>query len=111
MSAVKLVLHLPDKTALHNHYMPLVRGGGFFIPCQENLSFGDSVLVQIELPSEGQKAVVPGKVVWITPSGAVRNLPKGVGIQITGEHQLRIQQYFEGLLGDLLQQSPPRPAY
>ena len=89
----------------------MVKGGGLFVPTKETLNFGDRVQVQVELLSEKQKASVPGRVVWIIPSGAVRSLTQGVGIQIIGEHQARIQQYFEGLLGDNLLQSPPRPCY
>lgn len=111
MEPTKLSFTLNDRTGLHNHYLPMLKGGGLFVPTKENLHFGDRVQVQVELLSEKQKASVPGRVVWVTPSGAVRSLPQGVGIQIIGEHQSRIQQYFEGLLGESLLQAPPKPCY
>ncbi|MFM2319633.1 MAG: hypothetical protein RLZZ215_2254 [Pseudomonadota bacterium] len=111
MESIKISFSLIDRAALHNHYLPMVKGGGLFVPTKENLNFGDRVQIQVELLSEKQKASVPGRVIWITPSGAVRSLIQGVGIQIVGEHQSRIQQYFEGLLGDNLLQAPPRPCY
>ena len=111
MEPIKISFSLNDRIALHNHYLPMLKGGGLFVPIRENLNFGDRIQVQVELLSEKQKALVPGRVVWITPGGAVRSLPQGVGIQIIGEHQSRIQQYFEGLLGENLLQAPPKPCY
>ncbi len=111
MEPVKLSLKLADRSAVHNHYMPMLRGGGLFVPTTQTLDFGDRVVVHVDLLAEKQKASVPGRVVWITPGGAVRSLAKGVGVQIIGEHQARIQQYFEGLLGDNLLQKPPEPTY
>lgn len=108
---VKLALTLTDRTALHNHYMPMLKGGGIFIPTTHPLKFGDKVQAHVELLSEKQKAAVPGRVVWVTPAGAVRSLPQGVAIQIIGEHQSRIQQYFESLLGDNLLNAPVRACY
>ena len=106
MEPTKLSLSLVDKAGIHNHYLPMLKGGGLFVPTQQDFKFGDRVLVQVELVSEKQKAAVPGRVVWITPAGAVRSLKQGVGVQIIGEHQARIQQYFEGLIGDNLLQAP-----
>lgn len=111
MEPIKISFSLADRIALHNHYLPMVKGGGLFVPTREALNFGDRVQVQVELLSEKQKAAVPGRVVWITPGGAIRSLTQGVGIQIIGEHQSRIQQYFEGLLGENLLQAPPRACY
>ncbi|PID49292.1 MAG: pilus assembly protein PilZ [Proteobacteria bacterium] len=111
MEPVRLLLSLADRTALHNHYMPMIRGGGIFIPCEQDLDFGDKVVLEVNLLSEKQKAKVPGCVVWITPPNTARGAARGVGIQILGVHQPRIQQYFEGLLGERLVQPPPKPAY
>ncbi len=111
MEPVKINLVLQDRTALHNHYMPMLKSGGLFVPTNLPFNFGDKVQIQVELVSEKQKASVPGRVVWLTPSGAVRSLQQGIGVQIIGEHQSRIVQYFEGLLGDNLLQPPVRPCY
>ncbi|CAA6807635.1 MAG: Type IV pilus biogenesis protein PilZ [uncultured Thiotrichaceae bacterium] len=111
MESQKLSLVLADRDKLHNHYLPMLSGGGIFVPTNNDLPFGTAVLVQVDLLSEKQKAVVPGRVVWITPVGAQRSLMKGVGIQITGSNKSRIQQYFENLIADRLYQAPTFPCY
>ncbi|HPQ95112.1 MAG: PilZ domain-containing protein [Thiothrix sp.] len=111
MNPIGLPLRLNDKNDVHNHYLPMIKGGGLFVPTSHRLDFNMSVLVDVELVSEKQRAKVPGRVVWLTPEGAQRGLPRGVGIQFTSEHQGRIQQFFEGLIGDALLQPPPRPPY
>ena len=111
MEARKLYLVLPDKTEVHNHYMPMLEGGGFFVPTNDDFEFNEMVEVQVELLFEKHKAAVPGRVVWITPVGAQRGLMKGVGIQFRGEHQPKLQQYFESLIGDNILQAPAFPNY
>jgi len=111
MNTRTLYLLLSDKAEVHNHYMPMLEGGGIFVPTNDEFEFNDSVMVNIDLLSEKQKATVPGKVVWITPVGAQRGLMKGVGIQFKGENQSRIQQYIESLIGDQLLQAPAFPSY
>ena len=111
MESQQLSLVLSDRDELHDHYLPMVIGGGIFVPTSNDLDFGDQVQVQVELLSERQKAVVPGRVVWITPVGAQRSLMKGVGVQITGENKSRIQQYFENLIADRSSRAPAFPCY
>lgn len=111
MESQQLSLVLTDRDELHNHYLPMVIGGGIFVPTMNDPGFGDKVLVQVELLSERQKAAVPGRVVWITPVGAQRSLRKGVGVQIIGENRKRIQQYFENLLVDYSSRAPAFPCY
>lgn len=111
MEPQQLSLVLSDRDELHNHYLPMLRGGGLFVPTSCELDFGAEVLVQVELLSEKQKAVVPGQVVWITPVGAQRSLMKGVGVQITGANKSRIQQYFENLIADRSAKAPVFPCY
>lgn len=111
METRNLYLVLSDKTEVHNHYMPMISGGGLFVPTNDDFEFNESVVVQVDLLSEKNKATVPGKVVWITPVGAQRGLMKGVGVQFLGEHQPKIQQYFEGLIGDQILQAPAFPNY
>jgi type IV pilus assembly protein PilZ len=111
MEPQRLALILSDRSEVHNHYLPMVQGGGVFVPTSADMDFNTDVLVQIDLLSEKQKATVPGKVVWITPAGAQRGLMKGVGVKFTGEHQSRIQQYFEGLIADRLLKTPDFPCY
>ncbi|MEZ5447560.1 MAG: PilZ domain-containing protein [Thiolinea sp.] len=111
MEPRKLYLVLSDRSEVHNHYLPMLQGGGLFVPTNDRFDFNDAVLVQVDLLSEKQKASIPGRVVWITPVGAQRSLMKGVGVQFRGEHQPRIQQYFESLIGENLLQPPAFPNY
>ncbi|MEZ5535805.1 MAG: PilZ domain-containing protein [Thiolinea sp.] len=111
METQKLTLSLLDRNEVHNHYLPMIQGGGIFVPTALNLAFYSDVLLQVDLLSERQKASIPGKVVWVTPAGAQRGLMKGVGIKFAGEHQPRIQQYFESLISDRLLKTPDHPCY
>ncbi len=111
MTARKLHLVLVDKIQVHNHYLPMIEGGGLFVPTNDDFNFNDLVEVQVELVAEKNKATVPGKVVWLTPSGAQRGIVRGVGIQFQGEHQPKVQQYFEGIISDRIAQAPPAPCY
>ena len=111
MASRKLYLALSDKAEVHNHYMPMLKGGGLFVPTNEDFEFNETVVVQVDLISEKNKAAVPGKVVWITPVGAQRGLRKGVGVQFTGDHQPKVEFYFESLNGDDISESPPFPSY
>ncbi len=61
--------------------MPFVENGGFFLPTTRECRIGDPVLVMIRRGETGESLGVPGKVVWITPSGAERNRVQGVGVQ------------------------------
>lgn len=111
MEPEQLYLVLSDKSEVHNHYLPMLEGGGIFVPTNDDLEFNTQVVVQVDLLAEKQKASVPGKVVWITPTGAQRGLMKGVGVQFSGEHQGKLQQYFESLIGDKILQAPAFPNY
>ncbi len=111
LNTEKMALVLSDRKEVHNHYLPMIQGGGIFVPTYLNMAFNADVLLQIDLLSEKKKATVPGKVAWITPAGAQRGLMQGVGIRFTGEHQARIQQYFEGLIADRLLTTPDSPCY
>ena len=111
MEPKQLSLTITDKKDVHNHYLPMLEGGGIFVPTNDNFEFKDEVQVKVDILSEKQKASVPGRVVWITPTGAQRGLPKGVGIQFNGTHQSKIRQYFESLIGDQLLNSPDLPKY
>ncbi len=111
MKSQILSLVISDRDELHNHYLPMVMGGGIFVPTESDLDFGDKVVVQVELMFEKQKAMVPGKVVWTTPVGAQRSLMKGIGVQIIGKNRGRIQQYFESLLVEQLSGVPSAPCY
>lgn len=111
MEPQRLALTLSDRQEVHNHYLPMILGGGIFVPTSTDLDFNADVLVHVDLLSEKQKATIPGKVVWITPAGAQRGLMKGVGVRFTGEHQPRIQQYFESLIAERLLKTPDFPCY
>ena len=78
-----LNLAVKDKAHLHGAWMPFVKGGGIFVPTAKRFSLGDEVFLLLSLPESSDKYPVPGKVVWVTPTGAQGNRIAGVGVQFT----------------------------
>lgn len=76
-----LSLAVKDKAALYNAYMPYIRHGGIFVPTPKRYFLGDEVFVLLTLPESSERLPVPGKVVWVTPTGAQGNRTAGVGVQ------------------------------
>lgn len=87
-------LDIPDLEALHAAYMPLLGGGGIFVPTTRPYQLGDSVYVMFTLPDSPQRHPIAGKVAWITPARAENGRQQGVGVQFPNEprsEQLREQ--------------------
>lgn len=87
-------LDIPDLEALHAAYMPLISGGGIFVPTTRQYQLGDSVYVMFTLPDSPQRHPVAGKVAWITPARAENARQQGVGVQFPDDprcEQLREQ--------------------
>ncbi len=75
-----LSISIPDKQALYKAYMPFVQGGGLFVPSGKRFQLGDEVFLLLTVMEE-ERLPIPGKVVWITPRGAVGNRKAGIGVQ------------------------------
>ena len=76
-----LSLAVKDKAQLYAAYMPYLKHGGIFVPTPKRYFLGDEVFLLLTLPESSERLPVPGKVVWVTPSGAQGNRTAGVGVQ------------------------------
>jgi type IV pilus assembly protein PilZ len=93
-------LAIRDKTMLLAAYMPYLKNGGIFIPTDRSFELGDEVFLLLTLMDDPQRYPVTGKVVWITPRGALGGRPQGIGIQFGGIEgglvQKKIETYLAG---------------
>lgn len=102
-------LAIRDKNTLLASYMPFLKNGGLFIPTDKSFELGDEVFVLLNLMEEPQRYPVTGKVVWITPRGALGGRSPGVGIQFNGIESNNIQRKIETYLAGALKSN--RPTY
>ena len=102
---MSLAIH--DKNALHKAYMPFLNQGGLFIPTDKQYFLGDEVFLLLSLMEEKQRLPVTGKVVWITPKGALGNRPAGIGICFDGTEGVEVQKKIETYLAGYSQVEQP----
>ena len=99
-----LSLTIKDRAALQAAYMPFIRNGGLFVPSARSFALGDKVLLLLRLMGDPARVAVVGKVVWVTPSGAQRRKPAGVGVQFDDPDSDLLAR-IKGWLGDALDPS------
>jgi type IV pilus assembly protein PilZ len=75
-------LTLKGKSALYAAWMPILRGGGLFMPTPRAHQLGDDILVVLTFLDEPLKIPLSGKVAWVNPAHATGSRPQGVGIQL-----------------------------
>lgn len=92
-----LSVAIADAAMLHAAAMPFILGGGVFIPTAESYRLGDEVFVLLRLPGETAATPVAGKVVWVTPKGARRGCPAGIGLQLQEADDALRQRMNDGL--------------
>lgn len=92
-----LSVAIADAAMLHAAAMPFILGGGLFIPTTESYRLGDEVFVLLQLPGETAATPVAGKVVWVTPKGARRGCPAGIGLQLQEDDDALRQRMSDGL--------------
>ncbi len=90
---------IKDKQALYMSYMPYVKNGGLFVPTKKEYNLGDEMFLLVKIMEEPDPVQISGKVVWISPPGALGNRPRGVGVQFTGETAKNAANLIEGKLG------------
>ena len=90
---------IKDKQALYMSYMPFIEGGGLFVPSPKEHNLGDEMFLLAHIMDEPDPIKISGKIVWITPRGALGNKPVGVGIQFVGEDAPKIADLIESKLG------------
>ena len=94
-----LSVAIDDGNVLRAAYMPFVRNGGLFVPTSGRYRLGDEVFVLLRVMGNQRSIPLAGKVVWITPPGAVGGRPAGVGVQL-GEHDDLVRQTLADCLAD-----------
>lgn len=110
--AKQLMLTIADKTALHSHYMPFIKDGALFVPCNEDMPMHQKVTIHLRLEAEKKKVLVPGYVVWLSPKNGSRGSGVcGVGVRFTGEQRDKVKRYLETIIGVLMARYPTNPVY
>lgn len=101
-------LVIRSKSALYASWMPLLKGGGIFLPSNRSHTLGEEVLVLLSLLDEPNKIPLQGTVAWINPAHGAGNRPQGIGIQLHDSEVAReLKKRVEGLLAGALQSSRP----
>ena len=101
-------LAIRSKSALYAAWMPLLKGGGIFLPSNRTHTLGEEVLVLLSLLDDPNKIPLQGSVAWINPAHATGNRPQGIGIQLhDSEVSRELKKKVEGLLAGALQSSRP----
>jgi len=103
-----LPVSIKDNEALHQSYMPFLKGGGLFVPTSKPYNLDDELFLLINLLDEKERLPVTGKVVWITPLGAQGNRVAGIGVQFSDTSDSEeARQRIEALLGAKLASEKP----
>lgn len=103
-------LVIRSKGALYAAWIPLLRGGGLFVPSNRAHRLGEDVLVLLSLLDDSAKIPIQGHVAWVNPAHAANNRPQGFGVQLPDNETCReLKKRIEGLLAGALQSS--RPTY
>lgn len=101
-------LVIRSKAALYAAWIPLLKGGGIFLPSGRSHSLGEEVLILLTLLDDPNKIPLQGTVAWINPAHAAGNRPQGIGVQLQdGDAGRDLRKRVEGLLAGALQSSRP----
>jgi type IV pilus assembly protein PilZ len=101
-------LVIRTKAALYAAWMPLVRGGGIFVPSNREHRLGEEVLVLLSLLDDTARIPIQGHVAWVNPAHTAGNRPQGFGVQLPDTESCReLKKRVEGLLAGALQSSRP----
>jgi type IV pilus assembly protein PilZ len=101
-------LVIRSKAALYAAWIPLLRGGGLFVPSTHAHRLGEEVLILLSLLDDSARIPIQGHVAWINPPHAAGNRPQGIGVQMQDSESCReLRKKVEGLLAGALQSSRP----
>jgi type IV pilus assembly protein PilZ len=101
-------LVIRSKAALYAAWIPLLKGGGIFLPSNRSHWLGEEVLILLTLLDDPNKIPLQGSVAWINPAHSTGNRPQGIGVQLAeGEGARELKRKVEGLLAGALQSSRP----
>lgn len=90
---------IKDKQALYMSYMPFITNGGLFVPTRKDYALGDEMFLLVKIMDEIEPVHISGKIVWISPPGALGNRPRGVGVQFGGDDAKATKNLIESKLG------------
>lgn len=94
---------LQSQTELNLSYIPFVVGGGLFVPTTTRVYLGDTVIINLQLPTHSAPQIVEGKVIWITPKNALYQAYSGIGVQLIGPNAKEIWEEFKANLDDKIE--------
>ena len=101
-------LVIRSKAALYAAWIPLLKGGGIFLPSMRTHALGEEVLILLTLLDDPNKIPLQGTVAWINPAHSAGNRPQGIGVQLhDGATGRELRKKVEGLLAGALQSSRP----
>jgi type IV pilus assembly protein PilZ len=101
-------LVIRSKAALYAAWIPLLKGGGIFIPSSKPHTLGEEILILLTLLDDPNKIPLQGNVAWINPVHTTGNRPQGIGVQLADSEVAReLKKKVEGLLAGALQSSRP----
>ena len=101
-------LVIRSKAALYAAWIPLLKGGGIFLPSNKAHQLGEEVLILLSLLDDPNKVPLQGHVAWINPAHAAGNRPQGIGVQLNDNEVAReLRKKVEGLLAGALQSARP----
>ena len=101
-------LVIRSKAALYAAWIPLLKGGGIFVPSNRAHTLGEEVLILLSLLDDPNRIPLQGVVAWINPAHAAGNRPQGIGVQLQDSEAGReLRKKVEGLLAGALQSARP----
>lgn len=101
-------LVIRSKAALYAAWIPLLKGGGIFLPSSRPHTLGEEVLILLSLLDDPNKLPLHGTVAWINPAHATGNRPQGIGVQLhDSEAGRELKKRVEALLAGALQSARP----
>lgn len=101
-------LVIRSKAALYAAWIPLLKGGGIFVPSSRTHVLGEEVLILLSLLDDPNKIPLHGVVAWINPAHTAGNRPQGIGVQLQESDAGReLRKKVEGLLAGALQSARP----
>lgn len=69
------------------------------MPTKKDYDLGDEMFLLVKIMEELEPVHISGKVVWISPPGALGNRPRGVGVQFMGDDARATVNLIESKLG------------
>ena len=101
-------LVIRSKAALYAAWIPLLKGGGIFLPSNRSHALGEEVLILLTLLDDPNKIPLQGSIAWINPAHSTGNRPQGIGVQLHDSEVGRdLKKRVEGLLAGASQSSRP----